>query len=70
MVQILSSKFNKTSEEKGGIMEDRYERGLELLKAIDGENGISVIDSLRGIAPDVARYIVEFAFGDVYVEGS
>ena len=47
-------------------MQDRFERGLELLKQVDGEGGIRVIDSLEGIAPDVGRYIVEFAFGEIY----
>lgn len=51
-------------------MQDRYGRGLELLQQVDGDGGVQVIDSLKGIAPDVGRYIVEFAFGTVYAEGS
>lgn len=47
-------------------MKDRYERGLELLGQVDGEGGERVIESLSDIAPDVGRYIVEFAFGDIY----
>jgi 4-carboxymuconolactone decarboxylase len=45
---------------------DRYERGWEKLKEIDGEAGERVIDSLRDIAPDFARYLIEFPFGDIY----
>jgi 4-carboxymuconolactone decarboxylase len=45
---------------------DRYERGWEKLKEIDGEAGKRVIDSLRDIAPDFARYLIEFPFGDIY----
>lgn len=45
---------------------DRFTRGLEKLKEIDGEAGQRVIDSLKDIAPDLAKYTVEFAFGDVY----
>lgn len=45
---------------------ERYQRGLARLEEIDGEAGQRVIASLSGIAPDLARYIVEFAFGDVY----
>ena len=45
---------------------DRYERGQRALAEIDGEAGQAVIDSLAGIAPDLARYVIEFAFGDVY----
>jgi 4-carboxymuconolactone decarboxylase len=45
---------------------DRYERGAEKLVEIDGQHGLDVIESLRDIAPDLGRYIVEFAFGDIY----
>lgn len=45
---------------------DRYERGLAVLREISGERGREVIESLGDVAPDLARYIVEFAFGDVY----
>lgn len=47
-------------------MKDRYKRGLELLGQVDGDGGARVIESLSDIAPDVGRYIVEFAFGDIY----
>ena len=47
-------------------MNERYERGLELLQRVDGEGGAQVVDSLKDIAPDVGRYIIEFAFGDIY----
>jgi 4-carboxymuconolactone decarboxylase len=45
---------------------DRYDRGLEKLKEIDGEAGEHVIESLKDISPDFARYIIEFPFGDIY----
>jgi len=45
---------------------DRYTEGLEKLREIDGEAGQKVMDSLKDIAPDLGRYIIEFAFGDVY----
>lgn len=44
----------------------RYTRGLERLEAIDGDAGRKVMESLADIAPDLARYIIEFPFGDVY----
>ena len=46
--------------------ESRYQRGLAKLKEIDGEAGERVVESLAGIAPDFARYLVEFHFGDIY----
>ncbi|MDH2391173.1 carboxymuconolactone decarboxylase family protein [Streptomyces sp. HNM0663] len=45
---------------------DRYQRGADKLVEIDGQHGPDVIASLQDIAPDLGRYIVEFAFGDVY----
>lgn len=47
-------------------MNHRYERGLEKLREIDGRAGERVIQSLEDIAPDFARYLIEFPFGDVY----
>lgn len=46
--------------------DDRFNRGWEKLKEIDGEAGERVIESLKDIAPDLGRYIIEFPFGDVY----
>lgn len=44
----------------------RYDDGVAGLRAIDGAVGERVIESLKDIAPDLGRFIVEFAFGDVY----
>ncbi len=44
----------------------RFQQGLEKLREIDGAGGEGVIRSLADIAPDLGRYIVEFAFGDIY----
>ena len=44
----------------------RYQRGLDKLREIDGEAGQRVIDALGTIAPDFARYLIEFPFGDIY----
>jgi 4-carboxymuconolactone decarboxylase len=46
---------------------DRYERGLEALRGIDGEAGENVVNALADIAPDFARYLIEFPFGDIYL---
>jgi len=48
---------------------ERYQRGWDMLKTIDGEAGERVIASLQDLAPDLARYIIEFGFGDVYSRG-
>ena len=44
----------------------RFERGLKKLSEVDGTAGEHVIDALNDIAPDLGKYIVEFAFGDIY----
>lgn len=41
-------------------MTDRFERGLENLRRIDGVAGEKVIDSLKDISPDLARYTIEY----------
>ncbi|WP_294768244.1 carboxymuconolactone decarboxylase family protein [uncultured Rhodoferax sp.] len=44
----------------------RYARGWNKLREIDGHAGERVIDALADIAPDFARYLIEFPFGDIY----
>jgi 4-carboxymuconolactone decarboxylase len=45
---------------------ERYVRGWAKLDEIDGKQGEQVIESLRDIAPDFAKYLIEFPFGDIY----
>ena len=45
---------------------DRYTTGLAKLREIDAEQGDQVIAALADIAPDFARYVIEFPFGDIY----
>ena len=44
----------------------RFDLGMKKLKEVDGAGGEGVVKSLEGIAPDLGKYIVEFAFGDIY----
>ena len=44
----------------------RFERGMEKLLEVDGEGGEKVVAALEHIAPDLGKYIIEFAFGDIY----
>jgi len=46
--------------------DDRYRRGLKKLKEVDREAGKRVIEGLKDIAPDFARLLIEFPFGDIY----
>lgn len=42
--------------------ESRFDRGLKKLHEVDGNAGIEITESLG----DLGKYIVEFAFGDIY----
>ena len=45
---------------------ERYLNGWKKLKEIDGQAGVNVIESLKDISPDLAKYTIEYPFGDVY----
>jgi 4-carboxymuconolactone decarboxylase len=45
---------------------ERFVRGLEKLKEIDGKAGEHVIESLKNVSPDLAQYTIEYPFGDIY----
>jgi 4-carboxymuconolactone decarboxylase len=45
---------------------ERFQRGWDKLREIDGEAGERVVEALADIAPDFARYLIEFPFGDIY----
>lgn len=44
----------------------RYRRGWDKLDEIDPGAGPELVESLKDIAPDFARYIIEFPFGTIY----
>lgn len=48
------------------MQSERYKTGLAMLRQVDGKGGEAVMESLKDIAPDFARYLVEFPFGDIY----
>jgi 4-carboxymuconolactone decarboxylase len=45
---------------------ERFQRGWQRLIEVDAEGGERVIEALKDIAPDLGRYVVEFAYGDIY----
>jgi len=47
-------------------LEYRYSNGLKNLEKIHPEASKALIESLKNIAPDLGRFVVEFAYGDVY----
>lgn len=48
----------------------RFKMGIEMLNKVDGQAGGNVIESLKEIAPDLGKFIIEFAFGDIYSRAS
>ncbi|MCX6700824.1 MAG: carboxymuconolactone decarboxylase family protein [Methanomicrobiales archaeon] len=44
---------------------DRFERGKKQLETMSGVGVDAMLEKLVGIAPDLARYTVEFPYGDV-----
>lgn len=45
---------------------ERRNRGLDVLREIDGDAGVKVIDSLAGLSPALGHHVAAFAFGDIY----
>jgi len=54
------------------MTKDRYEQGIEKLKELttpekDNPTGhMDIGEGFKDIAPDLSRFVVEFAFGDIY----
>ncbi|TXT35745.1 MAG: 4-carboxymuconolactone decarboxylase [Comamonadaceae bacterium] len=48
---------------------ERYQRGQATLSSIHGHVGEGVMKQLADIAPDFARMIIEFPYGDIYSRG-
>lgn len=45
---------------------ERYDKGLRRLEEVNKKLLARLMDLLEPIAPDLARYVIEFAFGDVH----
>ncbi|MEV4532790.1 carboxymuconolactone decarboxylase family protein [Asanoa sp. NPDC049518] len=45
---------------------DRFERGKQVLEAVNGETGTRVMEALADIAPEMARQIVSWSYGEIY----
>ncbi len=54
------------NQTQSSLESSRYSRGWEKLREIDGQAGERVVASLSDIAPDFAKYLIEFPFGDIY----
>ena len=48
------------------MSDDRYQKGMENLKKMNPDSYSDLEKLLNDIAPDMARYIAEFPYGDIY----
>lgn len=48
------------------MSDERFARGRARLDDLDADGGRRLLDALADVAPDLGRYAVEFAFGDIY----
>ncbi len=47
------------------MKDQRFIDGEKVLNQVTKSDGFSVIESLKGIAPDLGNWIIQFAYGDV-----
>ncbi len=57
---------NSKTENMDRTKTERFIRGWEKLKEIDGEAGENVIERLKDISPDLGKFTIEYPFGDIY----
>jgi 4-carboxymuconolactone decarboxylase len=50
----------------GDIVESRFDRGMATLREIHHDAGPATLATLDAIHPDLARFVIETAFGDIY----
>lgn len=63
---LMAVQYSNAQNKKDMKQSERYELGWEKLKEIDGEAGEKVVNGLKDISPDLGKFIIEYAFGDIY----
>lgn len=48
------------------MKDDRYEKGWKKFEEIHGPVAKATRESLKDISPELAKFVTEFAFGDIY----
>ncbi len=64
-VQAAATRQSLGDNTAGDVDTDRYRRGLEVLKQVGGADYERPIRNLSRVAPDLARFTVEFVYGDL-----
>ena len=44
----------------------RFQKGWQTLGAINSDAGERILRQLKDISPDMARFVIEFPYGDIY----
>ncbi|MCC7554456.1 MAG: carboxymuconolactone decarboxylase family protein [Methanobacteriaceae archaeon] len=47
-------------------MEDRFKKGMDILKIINEDNIEDIFKNLEDIAPDLGRFVVEYPYSEIY----
>lgn len=66
LLLLVTIQNSNAQHKKDMKQSERYQLGWEKLKEIDGEAEEKVINSLKDISPDLGKFIIEYAFGDIY----
>lgn len=48
------------------MSDERYKKGMEMLKIMNPSSYKQLAEILEDIAPDMARFVAEFPYGDIY----
>jgi len=43
-----------------------YDKGMKTFAAIHGSDGLEVLERIKKICPEMARFIIEYPFGKIY----
>jgi 4-carboxymuconolactone decarboxylase len=50
-----------------GCHMNKHDLGIKRLKEIIGQDADAIIEKFSSVAPDFARYVIEFGYGDLYM---
>ena len=48
------------------MKDERFQKGWSTLESINGNEGQRIMEQLKDISPDMARFVIEFPYGDIY----
>lgn len=51
---------------ESNLESERFKKGWEVLNSINSESGERILNMLKDVSPDMARFVIEFPYGDIY----